>query len=83
LRLAGRLKGGMSRFRNRPDAERFGIAASYPRLLRELPGLSGRILAEGVYPGAQELVTDLITLPTHSLLTSRDLEAVVAIVASS
>jgi dTDP-4-amino-4,6-dideoxygalactose transaminase len=83
LRLAGRLKGGMNRFRRRSGAERLGIAASYPRLLRELPGISGRILADRAYPGAQELVTDLITLPTHSLLTSGDIEAVVAIVASN
>jgi dTDP-4-amino-4,6-dideoxygalactose transaminase len=83
LRLAGRLRGGMSRFRSRPEAERLGIAGSYPRLLRELPGLSGRIVAAREYRGAEELVADLITLPTHSMLRNADFEAVVAIVASS
>jgi perosamine synthetase len=83
LRLAGRLKGGMDRFRNRRDAERLGIAASYPMLLRELPGLRGRIVADRANVGAEELVSDLITLPTHSLLTKSDLQAIVAIVTSS
>lgn len=59
----------------RPD---LGILRGYPRTLREQPELRPCLEAgEPDTPGAAELRRTLFTLPTHSLVTRRDMEAMI------
>jgi dTDP-4-amino-4,6-dideoxygalactose transaminase len=58
------------------DALRLGIAGSYPLPLHRLPTFPSRCLnADERFPGAEQLAARLFTLPTHELLTRRDLSA--------
>ncbi|HUC40667.1 MAG TPA: DegT/DnrJ/EryC1/StrS family aminotransferase [Gemmatimonadales bacterium] len=77
LRLPLRLKGGLSGLANPQVAVRLGAARSYPRPISELPAVNARLVRRWRWPGAEELARDLITLPTHSLLTTDDLERLV------
>ena len=55
---------------------RLGIMRSYPLALVDLPGFGERcVTVSGGYPGARWLAWGLHTLPTHSLLTERDMAA--------
>ena len=45
-----------------------GIGLSYPHTLGKLPAVQNRLVGKSVVPGAETLVRDLITLPTHSRL---------------
>ena len=57
-------------------ATRLGAARSYPSSLGALAAVRARLVGPARrWPGAEELVRDLVTLPTHSLLSERDLEA--------
>jgi dTDP-4-amino-4,6-dideoxygalactose transaminase len=56
----------------RADA-RLGVMPSYPRPLRALTELQPLLRAQPDTPGADRLARDLWTLPTHRLLTTRDL----------
>ena len=58
------------------EARRLGIAPSYPRPLSRLES-SGSLCVNRLadFPGANKLARQLITLPTHSLLMARDMEA--------
>src|SRR5262245_56764491 len=57
-------------------ARRLGIMAGYPLPLHQLPDLRDRCVnAKEPFPGAQLLADSLITLPTHSLLSAADLDA--------
>jgi hypothetical protein len=48
----------------------------YPWALADLRGFGGRVgNADWRFPGARTLAERLITLPTHSRLRERDLEA--------
>ncbi len=72
LRLPLLVPGGMTAFRN-PEAARVrGIMPGYPRPLPELPAARERTLAGPPTPGAERLVADLITLPTHRMVTIAD-----------
>jgi len=54
-----------------------GIAAGYPMTLTSLPGVAGKLVGpEARWPGAEALVRDLVTLPTHSRLEERDFIAI-------
>jgi dTDP-4-amino-4,6-dideoxygalactose transaminase len=79
LRFPYRVSGGMSALS--AEAEGAGLAASYPQLLQDLPVLQGALSGRSRFPGADELVRDLITLPTHSLLTKSDRLRIARIVA--
>lgn len=69
LRLPLRLARGMSGFRDPALAKRLGIAPSYPLPLPELPQVQELRVHTGVrYPGARQLVHELVTLPIHSLV---------------
>src|SRR5262249_41815044 len=61
---------GMSGFAD--GARRLGVAASYPRQLGELPALAALLVGESRMTGAARLVHELVTLPVHSLASSRD-----------
>lgn len=61
-------------------SRRAGIARSYPRPLGDLPAVMPRLVESSAqYPGAVALARELITLPTHSLLTDSDREVIVAL----
>ena len=77
LRLPLRVKGGLSGLANPEAAIRLGVAPSYPKPIGELPAVGARLVTRWPWPGAEELARDLITLPTHSLLTADDLERLV------
>lgn len=73
LRLPLRLARGLGGFTSPGDAARLGAAAGYPRLLPELPQLRERIEpADESWPGGAALVRELVTLPTHSLVTAAE-----------
>jgi len=58
-----------------PDADAArarGVMPGYPRALPDLPASRARFVAGPPTPGATRLVRELVTLPTHGLLTSRD-----------
>ena len=58
-------------------AARLGIMPGYPLPLSRLSGFAARCLNAGdSFPGAEKLASDLITLPTHALLTERDQESI-------
>ena len=77
LRLPLRVNGGLRGLANREAAVRLGAARSYPQPLGELPAVRARLVSRWQWPGAEELARDLITLPTHSLLTADDLDGLV------
>jgi dTDP-4-amino-4,6-dideoxygalactose transaminase len=80
LRLPVRLKGGMEALDSAENASQIGIAASYPISLGALPQLAGRLGGpERVCPGAEVLVRELVTLPTHSHLDAHDISEVIGI----
>jgi dTDP-4-amino-4,6-dideoxygalactose transaminase len=57
--------------------ERLGVASGYPTTLAALPSLIPRLtVAEPRLPGSSLLAGTLMTLPTHSLLTERDVRAI-------
>ncbi len=64
---------GRERFRS-SEARRLGIMPGYPGTLAELRGFGTRAQNAGAaFPGARHLVESLFTLPTHDLLSERDL----------
>lgn len=78
LRLPLRAPGVGARLARTPRARRLGIAPGYPTPLSALEPLINRLVGRNSpWPGAEELVRDLITLPTHRLLTRRDLERLI------
>ena len=69
------------RFRS-VDARRLGIMPGYPRTLADIDALRpiGRN-RDAAFPGARMLVEELVTLPTHSMLTDRDFDRLAAFIA--
>jgi len=77
LRLPLLLPRGMSSFRSQDRARMLGIATTYPAILPRLPEMSGRLTdSTALFPGASALVAQLITLPTHSQVTMRDVSEI-------
>lgn len=57
-----------------PREKALGLARGYPQALPDLPQIqAARIEQSEHFPGARVLARRLLTLPTHSLLTSADL----------
>lgn len=76
LRLPVRVPGGLSGLADPEAAARLGAARSYPSSLGALAPVQARLVGQARrWPGAQDLVRELITLPTHSLLSAQDLQA--------
>lgn len=63
-------------------ARRLGIMPGYERILAELPLAPRRLVGGGPWPGATELARRLRTLPSHSLLRSIDVAAIVQLLGS-
>jgi len=59
------------------DARSLGIMPGYERTLAELPLAPGRLVNSGQWPGAVALASRLRTLPSHSLVSSTDVAAIV------
>jgi dTDP-4-amino-4,6-dideoxygalactose transaminase len=80
LRLPLRLPRGLAGLADPALARRLGVARGYPGTLAELPEVATRLVRRARWPGAEELVRELVTLPTHSLLRLTDLETLVRLV---
>lgn len=76
LRLPIRAKHGLAGFSVPKRALHLGVAISYPQTLASLPQVRARLVGwrADYWPGAEELVRQLITLPTHSLVSDDDEE---------
>ncbi len=77
LRFPVRLAQGWRGFADPSRARRSGIAPAYPATLADLPAVRERLIsASGAqkWPGAETLVREVVTLPTHSLVTNGDRE---------
>ncbi|MGI9076467.1 MAG: DegT/DnrJ/EryC1/StrS family aminotransferase [Gemmatimonadaceae bacterium] len=69
---------------NRAPAPRLGIYRGYPQTLAEQPELRPCLHeGEGEHLGALELRRGLLTLPSHSRLTPRDISDLIAWISSS
>lgn len=79
LRFPVRVLEGAASVLKRPETRRAGLAPSYPGPLSELPALRDRLRAPARWPGAEELARELLTLPTHGLVSVPDRTAVLAI----
>jgi perosamine synthetase len=78
LRLPLRAHGALADVRARERARRLGIMPSYPAPLASLAAVRPRLQSGGdVWPGADELVRTLLTVPTHSHVTPAEVERIV------
>jgi dTDP-4-amino-4,6-dideoxygalactose transaminase len=72
LRFPARLARGLDGFAHAGRAQQLGAAGSYPSTLAALPAVRDRMTAADAtrrWPGAEALVRELVTLPTHSQVT--------------
>lgn len=73
--------GGLAGLAQRDVARRLGVSRSYPHCLGDLPAVRERLVdSSRTWPGAEALARELITLPTHSLLSERDMEQLARVV---
>jgi len=82
LRLPLRASRGMAGFADQARAVRLGVMPSYPSTLASLPQVRAQLARVARrLPGAEQLVRELVTLPTHSLLTEGDRKALPCLLA--
>jgi len=80
LRLPLRVSGGIDGLVSTARAKRLGIAQSYPTTLARVPALMRQLArAEAAWPGAEELARDLITIPTHSLVSVEERDEIISL----
>ena len=82
LRLPLRVRRPILARLRHPRAARLGVAPGYPMVLAELPALRARVARpwrDRRWPGADALVRELVTLPTHSLLADDDVQELEAL----
>ena len=73
LRLPLRLGGGCDALGASGRVRRLGIERSYPCTLGDLPAARARLVgAEQRWPGASILAAQLLTVPTHSLVSAAE-----------
>lgn len=75
---------GWGGLRDPAEARALGLAPGYPRPLPSLPAVLERVppgTEQRPTPGAHELTRQLITLPTHSLLTISERAAILRVIA--
>ena len=70
LRFPVRLADTRTRNREQPA---LGIVHGYPDTLAELAELRSSLIGDETLPGARELQRSIVTLPTHSLMSEKDL----------
>jgi dTDP-4-amino-4,6-dideoxygalactose transaminase len=81
LRLPARLPRGLGSFADVDQALSAGVAPSYPSTLGALPQLASKLHGpEESWPGAQDLARSLVTFPTHSRVSSRDVTKLIELV---
>jgi dTDP-4-amino-4,6-dideoxygalactose transaminase len=84
LRLPVRLVRGVARISARRDAGRLGIAPTYPQTLAHLPQVRARLVPVWQeWPGAERLVHELVTLPTHSRVTADEGQTLVRLLSAA
>ena len=83
LRYAVRVPGGFAGLADARHARTLGIAPAYPSLLGALPAIRQRLQHELNLPGAAVIQRELVTLPTHSLLSAAERMRIVALLAAS
>lgn len=83
LRLPLRLARGIDGFGDRARARRAGVAPGYPTTLAALPAVQRRLVRARRWPGAEELVRELVTCPTHSLISDEDRRGLVRLLLNS
>ncbi len=59
----------------RAERPALGVVRGYPKTLAELTELQGSLLGDEQLSGSRELARSLVTLPTHALVSERDLSA--------
>jgi len=81
LRLPLRVPNGLAGLPDPRLARRLGVTPGYPTTLAALIPVRERLTrASGRWPGAEELVRQLVTLPTHSLVSAAERDALVRLV---
>ncbi len=81
LRLPLRLARGLEGFRTPGRATRLGIAPGYPHPLHILTQIRTRMMHRSEHwPGASALARELVTLPTHSLITCPERDELVGLI---
>ena len=83
LRYPVRLPGGLGGLSDRRRARALGIGTAYPSLLGTLGAIRPRLHCPHRVPGAARIQRELVTLPTHSLLTAGERDAIAELLASS
>ncbi|MDP9202281.1 MAG: DegT/DnrJ/EryC1/StrS family aminotransferase [Gemmatimonadota bacterium] len=79
LRLPTRVSHGMAGFKSQSRALAAGLAPGYPLTLADLREVAARLVGKKrSWPGAQTLVQELVTVPTHSRLHPGDVAKLVA-----
>ena len=81
LRLPLLLARGLGGFADAGLARRVGVARGYPTTLAALAPVAQRLVQKGHWPGAEQLVRELVTLPTHSWVSEADREGLVRLLA--
>jgi hypothetical protein len=78
LRLPVRLARGWASVLDLGRAQRLGVAAGYPSTLARLKPVRVRLAnPDQRWPGADALVRELVTLPTHSRVSAAERQAIV------
>ena len=73
LRFPLLVPGGLAALDDPGRALRRGLGRTYPTPLADLPAVRERLVpGSRRWPGAESLVRDLVTLPTHSRVTEED-----------
>jgi perosamine synthetase len=81
LRLPLRVRRGLSGFKSQQRAGELGIGPGYPSTLAKLAPVAERMRGrQRSWPGADSLVRELVTIPTHSHVTRADLDDIVAMI---
>lgn len=80
LRLPILVRGGVNALSSRAAA--VGIAPSYPKTLPTLSALNP-MMHRGGFPGADQLVAELVTLPTHSRMRRSEIDEVLLLCSRS
>lgn len=83
LRFPVLVRLGLSGLSDARRARRLGAAPGYPMTLAQLRAVSERLQTPpgaGRWPGAEDLVRRLVTLPTHSLVTDEDKQELAALI---
>lgn len=78
LRLPLRMTRGSAAVSSSGQLRRLGVESSYPLTLAELPAIRERLVpGKARWPGAERLRDELVTVPTHSLITRAERDQIV------